>query len=189
MKYLSTTLATLALILSQPASGFAEDKPAENEGSGIMHHGKETLDSLQGNGRVTLEGTHIKNALKVNGSLFGHKASVGSLDVGGHAHLVKSEVLGKSHVSGFFSAEKSNFKDTIVLTGQKLTLQNCRVKAIHVKNTHWPWMSQVVELSKHSVCKVNITFDSGKGRVILKDKSTLHGKAKGAVVEKNKQKK
>lgn len=187
MKYLITTTASLLLLFSNFAQGFAEDKSAE--ATGIIHHGKETMDSLQGNGRVTLEGTTIKNGLKVNGSLFGHKASIGKLDVGGHGHLVKCQVLGKSSVSGFFSAEKTNFKDKLVLTGQKLVLQKCKVGSIHVKKTPWPFQSQVVELSKNSVCKGKITFESGKGRVIVKDKSKILGKVRGAVIEKDKKKK
>lgn len=190
MKYRSTTIASLLIILSNCFIGHvaAADKP-ETQATGIIHHGKETLDSFQGNGRVTFEGTTVKNHAQVNGSLFAHKAILGTLDVGGHAHLRKSSVAGKTRISGFLTAEKTNFRNRIVLTGQKLTLQNCKVGSIHIKKTNWPFSSQVVELSKNSVCKGKIVFDSGKGRVVVKDGSKILGKVRGAVIEKDQQKK
>lgn len=197
MKYLSTlvptTFAALLFTFANTASAYAGDNPCggdtANQDTGVVHHGKVTMDSLKSNGRVTLEGTTVKNLLHVNGSIYSHKASIGKLNVGGHAHLSRSKILGKSEVSGTLNAEKCTFGNKIVLTGQKMSLQNCKVKSIFIKKTYWPFTSQVIELSKNSICKGKITFESGKGRIIVKDGSKVLGKVRGAKIEKVKPKK
>jgi hypothetical protein len=187
MMYLSKILAPLIVTLSVTAPGFANDKQADGaQGTGLFHHGKETLNSLHYNGRITLEETKVKNDVQVNGSLYSHKATIGTLNVGGHVHLVRSSILGKSDVSGFFNAENCQFRDTITFKGQTLALNNCKVRNIYVKKAPWPFGSQVVELSKKSICRGKITFESGKGRVVLKDKSKIRGKVHGAKIEKAK---
>lgn len=184
MMYMKTTLATL-ILLTQAIQGHADDPAVQNEETGIIHHGKQTLDAIQGNGRVTLDGTIVKNQVKVNGSLFAQNTKLNELDVGGHAHIVTSYVKGVSNVRGYFTAEKSRFGNDLIHAGQKLNLVKCKTKDIIIKKTLWPFADQVVELSKGTVCKGDITFERGKGRVILLDKSKVLGHVKGGKIEKD----
>lgn len=185
MMYILTGLISASLVFAvQTRCDAASHDSKKNSATGVIRHGDETLDSLKGNGRVKLAGTRVTGRVEVNGSIYANKAKLGSLNVGGHAHLHKTFVAGKSRVHGFFAAEKSVFKDTLVVKGKKISLKDCKVRSIFVKKISVPFASQVVELSKNSVCAGKIVFESGKGKVILLGKSKVLGKVKGAKVEK-----
>lgn len=152
--------------------------------SGLVHHGNETLDSLHTNGRVTLVGTQVKGPVEVNGSLTTKGAVIGTLNSNGHTYLNNTKVAGLADITGFFTAENSSFDGELDVKAHKITLKNCNTNAIHVKKVMWPFDSQVVELTDGTVCHGNITFDSGKGHVILKSGSTLRGKVSNGELEK-----
>jgi hypothetical protein len=177
MLYMLIGLVSCALTISAPVCGAHSD-------TGIIHYGKETLESVQGNGRVTLDETEVKSSVSVTGSLSTHKANLGSIDVGGHAYLEKTTVFGDAKVSGFFSARETVFKKNLELTCQKVSLRRCDVGSITVHKTHLPFVSQVLELRHGTVCRGKIVFESGKGRVVLLGKSRVDGEVKGGKVEK-----
>lgn len=177
MMYKFFTLIVAALAFS-PLSVHADDSSI-----GLIQHGNEKLESLSANGRITLNGTQVIGPLDVSGSLSAHDAHIGAVNVNGHAWFYNSTVDGKCEVGGLISAEKSTFKDTILVTSRKINFDDCNVNSILVRKIWWPFSSQVVELT-NSVCKGDITFESGKGRVILLDGSQVQGKVIGGEIKK-----
>lgn len=172
------------LVLQLLAVCFFSSAYAEGSASGLIHHGKEKIDALHDNGKVTLEGTQVVGVAEVNGSLSTQDATLGSLNVNGHAYLHNTKVIGKANITGFFNAEKSSFDSELCVKAHKITLKNCQVNSIYLKKVIWPFDTQVVELLDGSVCKGDITFESGKGHVILKGGSSLKGKVVDGDLEK-----
>lgn len=152
--------------------------------SGLVHHGNETIDALHTNGRVTLVGTKVTGLAEVNGSLTTKGAVIGSLNANGHTYLNNTKVMGLADITGFFTAENSSFDGELDVKAHKITLKNCTTNAIYVKKVMWPFDSQVVELLDGTVCNGNISFESGKGHVIVKAGSTLKGKVANGELEK-----
>ncbi|MBS0656272.1 MAG: hypothetical protein JSR46_10880 [Verrucomicrobia bacterium] len=151
--------------------------------AGFAHYGKETVSSLSVNGSLTLDGTRIKGLLEVNGKLDAQDATIGSIDVNGSVHLANCQVSGKTAVNGFFSATSSQFQDEITVSSQKVALNDSTAPSIVVRQIKWLPGTQTVELSHNSKIAGNITFESGKGKVILSDGSIVSGSVIGGEVE------
>lgn len=147
--------------------------------SGLLKCGKEKFDNVKANGRVTLDGTLVIGELKVNGSLSCQNAFVNTLSVTGYAFLNNTKIGGNADISGIFSAEHCTFSGDLSVKEHKVVLKDCTTGSIHIKKVMWPFDSQVVELVDGSICTGDIVFESGKGRVILRDGSVLEGHVVG----------
>jgi hypothetical protein len=188
MRYLIAILIIVGLVFlyfykSHGCQTRQEGKTA-NISSGVISYGKDSLSSLKGNGLVTLEGTYVRGPLEVNGSLSAKDAHIGSLIVTGHASLEGCVIDGKASVKGFLSAENTTFQDTLGLTTQKASFENSTLSSVVIHKSGWAFGTQELILSKKTICKGPITFESGKGKIILSDDSQILGPVEGAVVEK-----
>lgn len=158
---------------------------ANTKSNGFIRYGKETVAALEANGFVTLEGTTIRNTLFVNGSLDATNAQIGALHVNGNATLLGSTINGKSQVNGFLSATNTTFRSELIVSGQSVTFAGCTFNGtVIVKKPAWAFGSQVIELTEKSLCKGQIIFEGGNGKVILSKTSQILGPIKGAEVEK-----
>lgn len=186
MMYGLCALIASAILLPNTAFCHKVDKhnkQVEETSTGIIHHGKVRLESLKGNGRVTLDETQVAGPAEVNGSIFAQGAHLGSATINGQATLYNTTVEGKFDIAGFMNAEKCTFRSKIEATCQKVSFCDCNINSIHVRKTLWPFSMQVVELSNCN-CRGDITFDSGKGLVVLCNKSQLQGKVIGGDIQK-----
>jgi hypothetical protein len=185
MKYLYLVIALCAI--NSPVDCFQQpqQEPAvETSALGIAHYGKDKFESLKFNGRMTLEGTKISGPVEVNGSLSAQDATIGSLNVTGHSYLSTTQVKGKALIDGFFSADKTTFGDELVVKAHRITLRECNVGTIIMKKVLWPFDNQVVELTDGTRCSGNVIFESGKGRLILRNGSTCKGEVLGGDLQK-----
>lgn len=186
MRYLFCLLLGAALAYGyiyyyQNASSHTEETTIST--AGFAHYGKETLSSLGVNGSLTLEGTRVKGPVEVNGRLDAQDATIGSFDVNGSASFSNSQVASPSKVNGFFSAVSSQFQGEVTASSQKISLNNSTASSIVVRDIRWLPGSQTVELSHNSKVTGTITFESGKGKVILSEGSVV-GNVVGGEIEK-----
>jgi len=188
MRYLVVLVVLVVLAYSYYALGPNKQKQEsniiKNVSSGVIRYGNETLASVQGNGIVTLDGTHVRKSLLVNGSLDANEAHIGNLKVNGQAKINSTVVDGKTEVNGFLNADKSTFQKEVTVSAHKLQFRDCTIDSIVVKKAGWSFGSQVVELLDKTICKGSITFESGDGKIIVSDTSQILGAVQGAEVEK-----
>jgi cytoskeletal protein CcmA (bactofilin family) len=161
-----------------------DERDTKVSSSGFANYGKETLSSLKSNGFVTLSGTTVKGLVDVNGKLEADGASIGSMDVNGSVTLTNCRVNGKARVNGFFSATKTAFFDECSVASQKVILTACTAPSIVIRDISWMPGTQVLELQGGSKVSGNVTFESGKGKIILSEESLVAGTIIGAEIEK-----
>jgi hypothetical protein len=159
-------LAFLMLTFSLSAA------PTNQVENGFLTYGNETLNSLQINGYVTLNGTTIINLLQVNGSLTATQAQIGEMNVQGQASLNNCTVKNKSMVAGSLVALLSTFNAEVTLASDNSVFDTCSIASIRVRknNNNLP---QIIELKGKTQIIGQITFESGKGQVIASPESQL----------------
>lgn len=187
MRYLICILIGAALAYGY--IHYYHNAPSEAAGSvvsssGLAHYGKDTLSALKSNGFVTLEGTTVKGMVDVNGKLDAQGASLGDLEVNGAVSLTNCQVKGKTRVNGFVNASKTIFYDECNIASQKIVLTDCTVPSIVIRDISWMPGTQVLELHGNSKIAGNVTFESGKGKILLSAGSVISGTITGAEIEK-----
>jgi predicted acyltransferase (DUF342 family) len=121
------------------------------------------LDVLKVEGPVETTGFSA-NYLEVNGSLIGSKIKMN----------------GDAVINGYIKARESNFKDVKVYS-DTVEFQKSKIKTLLIKNTSKP--EEKVILDDYSTVTGDITFDSGKGVVILQNGSKVLGKINGGYIK------
>lgn len=182
-KYLVTAALTFSTVCGFAYQKPATDAPLETSTAGFINYGNERLEHLKSNGRVTLTGTQVTGPVEVNGSLLAQDAAMGPLTANGHVYLENSKVQGPINAIGFFSADKSDLQGNLTVKAYKITLRDTTCGPITIQKVMWPFNSQVVELVGKSVCNGDIHFESGQGRVVIRDASNLKGAVHGGELE------
>jgi len=186
IKFLFTLIVASALFWGYWNFWAVSDRtlPNQNISSGIVSYGKETMDSLEGNGFISLDGTQVRGKVSVNGNLKAQNATIGFLVCNGHANLQDCVIFGTSEVKGFMNAAKTEFQAGIIAGTQKIYLTDCATESLTIKDVSWAIGPQSVELKGNTVVKGSIIFESNKGVVYLSDQSRILGKVIGGNVEK-----
>lgn len=180
-------IASLFLIL---LAGFLylgnakKEEPAKNISSGIVSYSKQNLDSLRTNGFVTLEQCDIKQQLEVNGSLKAIYSKIGSLQTNGYANLLDCTIRSSSQINGFLNAIHTTFSGPLNVASQGVELQNCTTHSIVIQDASWVIGSQTLELKGKTKVMGSITFESGKGIVIVSPESSIKGQVLGGQIKK-----
>jgi hypothetical protein len=140
--------------------------------NGFLNYGNETVNSLQVNGYVNLNGTTITNLLQVNGSLTATQAQIGEMNVQGQASLNNCTVKNKSMVAGSLTALLSSFNDEVTLLSDNSAFDTCSIASIRVRKSQNN-VPQIIELKGKSKVTGPITFESGSGQVIASPESQI----------------
>jgi hypothetical protein len=180
MRYVVAILVVLGLVFS---FYYGEKKKGESKSvaQGVVIYGKEELDTLTGNGVFALDGTTVKNNTIITGSLYANNAHFDSLVVvNGQANLADCTLRGPSLFQGLFNATKSAFHAPVTLASHTFIFHDCDIDSIVVKKPSWLSGTQVVVLTDKSICRGTITFEAGRGKVILSPDSKILGKITGA---------
>jgi hypothetical protein len=164
--------------------GKTSEAPGQNTSSGIISYSKQSLDSLHTNGFVTLEDSEIKQKLEVHGSLKAIRAKIGSLKVNGYANLLQSTIRSDSQINGFLNAVNSTFNGPLKVASQGVELQDCQLQSIAIEDASWILGSQTLELKGKTKVLGSITFESGKGTLIMSPESSIKGQVIGAQIKK-----
>ncbi len=175
---MKTYIYTAVLLASALSKGYGMDTSSY----GHQSYGKETVNSIQANGSVLLEGTKVLGAVNINGNLEADEASIGSLHVNGQVGLTNCLVSNQSVVNGSLSAENSNFQGEISISSQKILLRTCSVSSLKVREVMGYRGVQVVDLRSGTKVTGSIVVDSGNGEVWLSSNSEVNGSVSGATI-------
>lgn len=162
------------------ATLFADVTKAEGGGQ----YGKMTLESLEGNGLIKLNGTSITNEIHLMGSLISQNAEIGFLDVIGEVNMTETTVRHGGSIMGSLQATRSTIREPITILSQKAVFTASKLAGITVKQDGGFKGKQIIELRQGTVVDGPIHFESGKGEVIIHTGSQVLGAVSGGKVLK-----
>lgn len=149
---------------------------------GYQRYGKETIDSIQANGSVTLEGTKVLGILAVNGSLNAEESAVGSLQVNGQVDLKSCLINNTAIINGSLNAENTKFQKELSVASQKITLRTCSVDSLIVREVSGYDGVQIIDLRSGTKISGPIVVESGNGEIWLSSNSEISDQVNGAKV-------
>lgn len=148
---------------------------------GSVTCGKGTVNSLFGNGMVSVNGTTITGPTNINGLLTGDDASFTSLQVNGSVSLFQCTINLDADIKGSLKASSTKFENSLNIFSNSTRLINTRINEnLHVHHTES--LTQEVYLDNNSEVGGDIIFDDGQGKVILRGGSKIKGTVKGGEV-------
>jgi hypothetical protein len=174
------TLIFSLIALSFMASLFADGTRTEGGGQ----YGKETLESLGGNGLIKLNGTTVTKEIHLNGSLISQNGQIGSLDVLGEVNLTETTVQHGGAITGSIQTVRSTIKEPITILSHKSVFTASKLKGITVKHDGATKGKQTIELRQGTLVDGPIHFESGKGEVLIFTGSQVLGPVTGGKVIK-----
>lgn len=171
----------LAVTLFLTGSVAAVNASVCNIVPGSVTCGQGTVDSLSGNGMVTVNGTVISGATLVNGLLNAEDANFFSLEVNGSAKLTQCTINDAASVKGSLVASSTKFEKALEVFSSETRFINSKVSNdLHLGHTDSK--KQVVYLDNFSEVSGDIIFDDGQGEVIVRGQSKVGGKVIGGQV-------
>lgn len=140
--------------------------------------GAGTVNSLTGNGMVTINGTTITGSTSVNGLLSAKNASFTSLDVNGSTNLIQCKVKADAAIKGSLSAYSTKFQGKLEIHSNLTRFINSKISGdLHILHTQTK--HHIVYLDKFSKVSGDVIFDDGDGEVIVRGNSQIEGKVIG----------
>ncbi len=155
-----------------------------NQNYGYQTYEKETVESIQANGSVILDGTKVLGIIQVNGSLDADEAAIGSLQVNGQVNLKNSLISDNAIINGSLNADNTKFQKELSIATQKFTLRTCTVESLIVREVIGYEGAQIIDLRSGTKITGPIVVESGKGEIWLSSNSEVSGQVTGAKVYK-----
>src|SRR3989338_8524573 len=98
--FLKVMLISMITAPHLTAKGSMTNYTTKKSNSGSQTFGKETIDSIEVNGFVKLDGTNVTDYLQVNGHLKAKNAKIEEMQVNGRANLDNCLIRKKSIICG-----------------------------------------------------------------------------------------
>jgi len=140
---------------------------------GYQKYGKETMDSIQGNGTVILEGTKVLGLVQVNGSLNAEESAMDSLRINGQVELRNCLITNTSSVNGSLTADNTKFQKELSVASQKIILRMCSLKSLTIREVTGFTGAQVVDLRSGTRVSGPIVVESGNGEIWISSNSEI----------------
>ncbi len=157
----------------------------ENESEGNIRISNTTKDCINHLGSVFLSNVIVRNKVDVTGNLEGANVSLNGIFMEGRLLLNgRNNVAGNVDIVGELVSANTNFSKKIKINSYNIQLKNGTVtKDILVrKNDKGTTGTQYLYIDNSTV-NGNITFESGKGRVILSNGGRYTGALIGGTFE------
>ncbi len=152
-----------------------------NFNPGSVTCGKGTIENLNGNGMVSINGTKITGTTAVNGMLNADDAHLNAMDINGSAILFKCTVNSEVKIKGALKASSSRFKSSIEIYSDYTRLVNTNVhKNINIHRNYGS--RQKLLLEDNSEVNGDIVFENGNGTVVLDQSSKILGNVIGGKI-------
>lgn len=178
MKY-KKLLSTLLFVAGASAAHADVCKHAP----GSVTCNKGTVNSLNGNGLVSVNGTTVAGGTNVNGMLNADDANFSSLNVNGSVMLFKCTVNNEAEIKGTLKATSSKFERSLDIFSNSIRLSNSKIRDnIHVHHTDNKM--QEIYLTDNSEVGGDIIFDDGNGKVFVDASSNIKSKVIGGKIIK-----
>lgn len=168
-------LSTLSIV----CKGYSMGK-MDKSNYGYQKYGKETVDSIQGNGKVVLEGTKVLGLVSVNGSLNAEESMIGSLQVNGQVDLKNCVINGTTTINGSLNADTTKFQKELSVASQRITLKTCSIDSLIVREVGGYDGVQVVDLHGETKIVGPIVIESENGEIWLSSDSEVSDQVSGA---------
>ena len=146
---------------------------------GVGQYGKVTLEELDANGLIRLNGTTVTNQIHLNGSLISQNGEIGSIDVIGQANLTETTLKGGGSIIGSIQATRSNIQAPLHILGQKAVFTASQLVGVTVKQDSGFKGKQTIELRQGTIVNGPIHFESGRGEVLIYSGSHVVGPITG----------
>ena len=151
--------------------------------SGSATLADKNLKSLNCSGSVKLTNVTVQNLAQVRGSLNATGGEFGELYVSGSASLSFTKVAQGTSFSGALSANHTTFQHIETCRACKLTLTDCTVASIKIKDNSSSDPSIAINLYG-GVVEGTITFARKDGKVILHNNAQIKGNVDGGTIIK-----
>lgn len=165
-------LLAILLTLGSSISG-VEGMSKFNSNYGYQKYGKESLDSIHGNGTVILEGTKVSGLVQVNGNLKAEESAINSLQVNGQADLQNSVVANAAIINGSLTADNTKFQKNLSVASQKIVLRMCTVDSLTIREVGGYVGKQIVDLRSGTNITGPIVVESGNGEIWISSNSEI----------------
>jgi len=144
---------------------------------------KVKTDNLSVSGPLDFSYLEVTNTLTNKGPVDGDHGKFGKVEVRGPVDFSYVIVSGDTSIFGVLDASDSQFK-AIKFTGEEIHLDNVTADSIYF-GINDSKRAEKLTLKGNTVINGDITFDSGKGTVLVEDSSVqIKGKVKGGTVTK-----
>jgi hypothetical protein len=166
-------LAMLSAIAGLHSAHGVENMNKSNYNYGYQKYGKESLDSIQANGTVILEGTKVSGLVQVNGSLKAEESAINSLQVNGQTDLHNCVITSTAIVNGSLNADNTKFQNALTVASQKIVLRMCSVDSLTIREVSGYTGKQVVDLRSGTNVTGPIVVESGNGEIWISSNSEI----------------
>lgn len=140
---------------------------------GYQKYEKQTVDSINENGFVSLEKTKVLGPVQINGSLQAEESEINSLLVNGQVNLNNCLITNTSVINGSLNATGTDFQKNLSIASQKIILRTCTIESLTVREVAGYTEKQVVDLSSGTHVTGSIVFESNHGEVWISSDSTI----------------
>lgn len=164
------TLSTIAFLYGLYG---VENMNKSSYNYGCQKYGKESLDSVHGNGTVVLEGTKVSGLVQVNGSLKAEESAIYSIQVNGKAELNNCVISSSAIVNGSLNADNTKFQSELSVASQIIVLRMCTVNSLTIREVSGYTDKQVVDLRSGTNVTGAIIVESGQGEIWLSSNSEI----------------
>lgn|SRR3990167_7634621 len=149
---------------------------------GKDRYGKETVESLDLQGIVKLNGTTVSKFLKVSGALIARNAFLEEVEGAGDLQFFDTKISQELRATGSLKACSTSFEKPILFSGQKGAFSNCKLKGIAIEREFGFKAAQVIELKEKTEVDGPIHFKGGGGKVHLYPGSRILGTVTGGEI-------
>ena len=151
---------------------------------GNQSYGKETIDEIQANGFIKLDGTKITGYLQVNGHLKAVDAQIEEMQINGRVTLDNCVINQKSNVSGALEATNSKFVEELSISSERVIIDSCSLRSLRISQVGGYHGVQVVEIRGTTKIHGSIIFEESNGEVIVDPDSEIIGSVIGGKIRK-----
>ncbi len=170
--------------LQLPAGNYLLNSTGKGVRHGTQIYGKDTVDEIQVNGFVKLEGTKVLDHLQVNGCLKAENAKIEEMQVNGQATLDHCFIKQKSVICGALVATSSQFDNELSVSSERVIFNSCVLSSLRILRVGGYQGTQAVELRGKTKINSSIIFESGNGEVIVDSDSEIIGTVIGGKIRK-----
>lgn len=157
----------------------SSDKYNDTTNHGSIFYGKEVVDSIKGQGSVSLQGTTVLNTVDVQGEITINDSKLNTLQAVGQITVRNSTIAGDSKIQGSLNAFNAYFGGNITLATNESIFENSHAPLVTIEPTRNKIGQKIVVINS----KIGrVIFQEEGGKVILQGKSSIQSVKGGVVV-------